>query len=208
MKCPPQRLAATGLLTLALFSGAAFGQGIGDLRVPSLPDNLQVPSGNVAYLKGNASGTQNYMCVPGANGPTWQFAGPQATLFVAVPWSRLENSLQITTHFLSPNPAEAGTPRPTWQSSFDTSAVWGKALAESRDPRYVEAGAIPWLLVQITGAQRGPLGGSTLSSTTFIHRVKTSGGVAPATGCDASSYGKMALVPYTTDYIFYRAGRD
>ena len=38
--------------------------------------------------------------------------------------------------------------------------------------------------------------------------MNTSGGIAPTTGCDASAYGKVALVPYTTDYYFYRASQQ
>lgn len=49
------------------------------------------------------------------------------------------------------------------------------------------------------------MGGTALSQTTFIQRVKTAGGVAPASGCDETNYGKQVLVPYTTDYYFYRA---
>jgi hypothetical protein len=44
--------------------------------------------------------------------------------------------------------------------------------------------------------------------TTFVQRLNTSGGVAPApsTGCTQSTdVGKMALVPYTADYFFYKA---
>ena len=40
--------------------------------------------------------------------------------------------------------------------------------------------------------------------TTYIHRVNTSGGVAPATGCSKlRDLGKKAFVPYTADYYFY-----
>ncbi|MBM3768961.1 MAG: DUF3455 domain-containing protein [Acidobacteria bacterium] len=44
---------------------------------------------------------------------------------------------------------------------------------------------------------------SLLSKTTFIQRVNTAGGVAPTTAC--TDAGAIAFVPYTTDYIFYRA---
>jgi hypothetical protein len=48
-----------------------------------------------------------------------------------------------------------------------------------------------------------------LTATTFIQRVNTSGGVAPSTGCAASTdVGKQAFVPYTTDYYFYRAAKN
>lgn len=178
------------------------------IAVPPVPANLEVPSGHVPYLKAYASGTQNYVCLPGANGPAWAFLGPQATLFVTLGWLSGEaRHLQIATHFLSENPAEPGTARPAWQGSFDTSRVWGRAAASSSDPDYVQAGAIPWLLVAAAGTQRGAAGGTTLSETTYIHRVNTSGGVAPGSGCDAAVYGKVALVPYTADYVFYRRVR-
>ena len=110
----------------------------------------------------------------------------------------------MITHFLSANPAENGTPRATWQSSSDTSAIWAAAIASSTDPNYVEAGAIPWLLLQVKGAQPGS-GGSSLGGTLYIQRVNTSGGAVPATGCkSAQDVGKKALVPYTTDYVFYK----
>ena len=45
-----------------------------------------------------------------------------------------------------------------------------------------------------------------MTQTTFIQRVNTAGGIAPAEGCtNDDEIGKVALVPYTTDYFFYRA---
>jgi hypothetical protein len=107
------------------------------------------------------------------------------------------------THYLSPNPVEGGIARATWQSSLDTSAVWAKKIAESSDPAYVAPGAIPWLLLEVSGTQRGPAGGMMLTGTTYLQRVNTSGGAMPMTACTEA--GSIAFVPYTTDYIFYRA---
>ncbi|MBL8294742.1 MAG: DUF3455 domain-containing protein [Bryobacterales bacterium] len=206
MKCTPLVTVTFSVIAFAFHSHLALGQpATAALKAPVVPENLQVPAGNALYLKTHAVGTQNYVCMPGTAGPTWKFLGPQATLFVTTPWVRGEIRWQVATHFLSSNPAEGGTARPTWQSSFDTSTVWGKAIADSNDPRYVAAGSIPWLLVQAAGYQAGTGGGSALSQTTFIQRVNTSGGVAPSTGCDESAYGKVALVPYTTDYFLYQA---
>jgi hypothetical protein len=78
--------------------------------------------------------------------------------------------------------------------------------ATSSDPAFVAPGAIPWLLLQVVGAQKGPTGGETLTATTFIQRVKTSGGVAPST-CNSSNVGMEAFVPYTADYFFYKAAK-
>jgi Protein of unknown function (DUF3455) len=58
----------------------------------------------------------------------------------------------------------------------------------------------------VVGTQDGPTDGDKLSETTFIHRVNTSGGIAPATGCALSAdIGKRAFVPYEADYFFYKA---
>jgi hypothetical protein len=180
---------------------------------PAVPDNLKVPVGNTVFLEGHADGTQNYICLPcpntittaatcPASGFAWAFFGPQATLLN-------DQDEQIITHFLSPNPGESGTPRATWQNSKDTSHVWAKAMATSSDSAFVAPGAIPWLLLQVVGAQSGPTNGNTLTATTFIHRVNTSAGVAPATGCVVSTdVGSKALVHYTANYFFYKAETD
>jgi hypothetical protein len=163
---------------------------------PPPPPALEVPAGNEAYLKAAAVGTQNYLCLPSG----WTFIGPQATLFVELPWGRGGAiRQQVATHFLSPNPAESGAARPTWQSSFDTSTLWAAPIASSSD--YSGTASIPWLLLKVEGAANGPIGGSALSETTYIQRVNTSGGVMPRTVC---AVGTRAFVPYTADYIFYR----
>ena len=97
-----------------------------------------------------------------------------------------------------------GTIRATWQDSRDTSTVWAMAIAASSDPAFVAPGAVPWLLLEVVGAQDGPTGGHRLTQTTFIQRLNTAGGIAPSTGCAlATDVGKKALVPYTADYFFY-----
>jgi hypothetical protein len=175
-------------------------------ELPAVPGNIEVPAGHVAFLVGHAAGTQNFICLQTASGFGWRFVGPQATLFLAFPGHRPQ---QVTTHFLAANPDENGTLRPSWQHSSDTSQVWARALEVSTDPMYVEPQAIPWLLLEAVGAERGPAGGASLSETTYLQRVNTSGGITPTAGCgDASEVGALAFVPYTADYVFYRAGRS
>jgi hypothetical protein len=196
------------IITILLASLAIGQTAQGETKSPVAPSNLQVPEGNTLYLVGHATGTQNYICLPSASGFTWTFFAPQATLFQNAQPGDGDTRRQIATHFLSPNPFESGKPRATWQSSFDTSAVWGKAMASSSDSHFVAAGAIPWLLLQAVGAQQGPVEGTILTRTRFIQRLNTSGGVAPTTGCsESANIGSTALVPYTADYFFYGAGK-
>lgn len=195
--------ALTAVLVVVLCGSPALARTPSGPDVPPVPPSLEVPAGHEVYLAGFAAGTQNYVCVATAAGLSWRFLGPQATLFLAF---RGEPRQQIVTHFLSPDPMAAA--RPTWQHSFDSSRVWGRVLASSSDSAYVAPGAIPWLLLEAAGAAAGPLGGRQLARTTFIQRVNTSGGIAPVTGCsDGAHVGTQALVPYTTDYLFYRASR-
>ena len=181
-----------------------------DTTPPPVPANIQVPAGNKLFLVGHAVGTQNYICVPSSTGIRYVLFTPEATLFD-------EEGEQLITHYFGPNPDEANTDprvisnhtiRAAWQDSRDSSTVWGKVNPgnSSTDPNYVEPGAIPWLLVTIAGHQDGPTGGDRLSGTTFIQRLDTSGGLAPSTGCTSpEDIGKMAFVPYTTDYYFYKS---
>jgi hypothetical protein len=180
------------LLLLACLAIAGTVQA-GDVTPPEVPAGLEAPEGNKAVRISHAVGTQNYICL-GA-GSAWTFIGPQATLFD-------DETDQVMTHFLSPNPVENGLARATWQHSKDTSAVWAMAIASSTDPAYVTPGAIPWLLLKAVGAEVGPDGGAKIAGTTYIQRVNTAGGSAPAGGCPSA--GARVFVPYETDYVFYK----
>jgi hypothetical protein len=170
-----------------------------EVTPPAVPASIQVPAGHAPYLVGHAAGTQNYACVPTDAGVVWQLYTPQATLFDGM-------DEQVTTHFFSPNPLAPAEFLPTWQHSADTSAVWVKAdAAPYTGADFVEPGALAWLRLKVVASVAGPTGGDALTATTYIHRVNTSGGVAPATGCSKPrDLGKKAFVPYTADYYFYR----
>jgi Protein of unknown function (DUF3455) len=183
-------LFASGLFVLALaLPAAASAQRNGGIEVPVVPDKLLVEEGNEPFLMTRAFGTQNYYCL---NNGTWKLYGPQATLYPGnVPF-------QIATHFLSPNPQEPLTPaRATWMHSQDGSAVWAAKIQE-----VPVAGSIAWLLLKKVGTFDGTIGGGLLAQTTFIQRINTLGGLAPEGACTPND---MKLVPYQTDYIFYRA---
>ena len=205
MKSTLVRLVSSAFMSLSLATLPLIAQSSAP-GVPPVPANLQVPAGNELFLGARAAGTQNYVCLTtGKRTVGWRFIGPQATLFVDAAGA----PQQVTTHFLSVNPIEGTVARPAWQHSVDTSKVWGRVRSSSADPVYVAPGAIPWLLLEAAGTEAGPAGGGFMAQTTFIHRVNTSGGIAPATGCtDDDEIGKVALVPYTTDYFFYRRSQD
>jgi hypothetical protein len=198
-----QRIVSSLTLAAALGCPTAYAQDRHGNHAPAVPAILEVEDGYSPFLIAHAVGTQNYMCLPSGSSVAWRFFAPQATLFHDV---HGEGRQQLATHFLSANPDEGGLARATWQDSGDSSRVWGRMLQTSSDARFVAFGAIPWLLLEVVGAERGPVGSGGLSRAAFIHRVNTSGGIAPAAGCtQASNVGALALVPYEADYVFYRA---
>jgi Protein of unknown function (DUF3455) len=179
-----------------------------DLIVPpDVPADLRiVEEGNVPFLIGHATGTQDYACSPAGSGFAWVLFTPEATLFN-------DSGKQLITHYFSPNPDEPnadarvvadGAIRATWQHR-DTSTVWANAVAPpSFDPNFVQPNSVAWLKLKVVGQEEGPNGGDTLTHTTFIQRVNTFGGLAPSTGCSvAADVGKKAFMPYTADYVFY-----
>jgi hypothetical protein len=126
-------------------------------------------------------GVQVYMCTATASGAfAWTFVAPQANLLN-------DDGKLVGTHFIGP----------TWQGS-DGSSVVGKKLAAVT----VDASAIPWLLLD--GVSHSSDTGR-FSDVTSIQRLSTVGGLAPADGCDTDHIGALAQVPYSAEYVFYKA---
>jgi hypothetical protein len=215
------RLRTLSVAALAL--GCAFimvpGAGAQSLTPPATPTGITPPAGNSLFWVGHALGTQGYVCLPtaeGASTASWTAKGarPEATLFQTI----FGQTFQIVTHFLSPdtNPNDvAPNPLPfgsaTWQSSLDSSKVWAavldpkNAIPAGSDASCPNTGSIACLLLTSIGSQQGPSGGKILATTTFIQRLNTAGGSAPADGCSTSAdVGNQVLVPYTADYLFYK----
>jgi hypothetical protein len=63
------------------------------------------------------------------------------------------------------------------------------------------AGSIPLQLVKGNPA----MGSGAMQGVTFIQRVDTRGGVAPAMPCAAGNLNAKQIVKYQADYIFYKA---
>ena len=203
----------TAALVLGCALSAATQASAQNIEAPSTPAIITPPPGNSVFLLGRASGTQGYVCLPQGPGASWTVnnARPEATLFQTF----FGFDAQIITHFLSPNTnpnKNAPNPLPfgnaTWQSSFDTSKVWAQTLQSitaGTDPSCPNAGSIGCLLLESVGSLKGPTGGKLLTKTTFIQRLNTKGGSAPALGCSVfADVGKQTLVPYSADYFFFR----
>ena len=156
------------------------------LRPPDVPELIRAPAGNVPFLLGHALGTQDYACKPTADGYAWTLVAPAATLFD-------DRGKRIATHYAGP----------TWRAN-DGSTVVGAKVNDGLKP---SPSAIAWLLLRATSTTVGP-DGERLTATTYIQRVNTTDGLAPASGCDATSVGATASVPYTADYYFYRSAES
>ena len=187
------------LVTLAL---TQVGYAQAQTPPPPVPPGLEVEAPDTLFLVGHGVGTQNYECQPveSLGRVDWVLFTPQATLFD-------DQNGQLTTHFFSPNPnlADLNAIRATWQDSDNTSAVWAKAVAASTDAPFVAPGAVAWVKLQVTGTKAGPAGDNTFAGATFVQRLNTVGGLAPATGCRVpTDIGSKRFVPYTADYFFYR----
>jgi hypothetical protein len=155
------------------------------LKQPAwIPASLRVPPGNAVLLRGLAVGVQIYDCRAAQSGPQWVFRAPEAGLFHG-------NVQLIVTHYAGP----------TWQA-LDGSRVVGALVASSPAPN---PESIPWLLLRAASHE----GAGTLSGVTYVQRILTGGGIAPAAeSCTANRVGTEARVEYIAVYYFYVAKPD
>lgn len=169
-------------LTLAV----AFASGLlaACAGTPSVPvPSALVPAGEAAVGRVAARGVQIYECrakggAPG--GAEWTFVAPEAELFDA-------SGHSVGKHYAGPH----------WEDA-DGSKLVGSVKARADAPA---AGAIPWLLLNAKSV--GAAG--KLAKVTSIQRINTVGGIAPVGGCDTTTLGKPARVPYTADYVLFAA---
>jgi hypothetical protein len=146
---------------------------------PETPPEIAVPDGHKYAFTFDATGVQMYECRATATGGfAWTFVAPEADLLRR---GRIRGS-----HYVGP----------TWEALDGSTVVGARAAGVT-----VDATAIPWLLLRAVSNT----GDGKMSEVTYIQRVDTVGGLAPASGCDAASVGADADVDYTAVYHFYRA---
>jgi hypothetical protein len=142
---------------------------------PDVPSGIGVTDGSKPYLIAHAVGVQIYSC----DGTAWRFVAPRAALYD-------DHDHLVVTHFAGP----------TWQTR-DGSRVVGRRVAGIN----VDPTAIDWLLLSTTPGDKP----GRLSQTTWIQRIATVGGIAPAAAtCSAATAGTTHEVPYRADYVFWK----
>ena len=146
----------------------------------ALPEAVRVPMGQKLMMSTTGVGEITYECrekkdMAGAH--EWAFVGPMATLYSG-------DKKTVGKYYAGP----------TWEAA-DGSKVSGKQLAVAP----ASPGNIPLQLVKADPA----MGAGAMTGVSYIQRLNTKGGVAPAMACDAASKGKRQQVAYEADYVFY-----
>jgi len=166
---------AWGLAVLGLVAPVEAEPG-NDNRAPDLADypKLQVEEGHKVAFHAYAEGVQIW----GWTGTSWVFLKPEAVLYATAADDGI-----VGIHYGGP----------TWESASGSYVVG--TLIDKATPN---SNAIPWLLLGAVKSE-GP---GIFEGVTYIQRVNTVGGIAPA---DPGEFpGEQARVPYTADYFFYR----
>jgi Protein of unknown function (DUF3455) len=146
----------------------------------ALPEAVRVPMGQKVMMATTGVGEITYECrekkdMAGAH--EWAFVGPMATLYSG-------DKKAVGKYYAGP----------TWEAA-DGSKVSGKQLAMAP----ASPGNIPLQLVKADPA----MGAGAMTGVSYIQRLNTKGGVAPAMACDAASKGQRQQVAYEADYVFY-----
>ncbi len=121
------------------------------------------------------------MCQPVKEDPShfaWALKAPQADLVDGA-------GRKVAKHYAGP----------TWEAA-DGSMVMGEVVARDDGP---DPSAIPWLLLRATSTS----GTGLFTNAQFIQRLSTTGGKAPADGCDQSHPDAESRIAYSADYLFY-----
>ena len=164
----------------AVLSACASGPMTMRVDNASLPEPVRVPAGQKVMMATTGVGEITYECREKkdmAGQHEWAFVGPVATLYGS-------DRKAVGKYYAGP----------TWEAG-DGSKVSGKQVAVAP----ATPGSLPLQLVKADPA----MGAGAMTGVSYIQRLNTKGGVAPAMGCDAMSKGKRQQVAYEADYVFY-----
>ncbi len=162
----------------AAISSSAVAQGLA--AAPDVPKEIAVPAGHEMLFQFEAKGVQIYKAVADKDGKLeWVLDAPLADLF--------DGKVKAGCHYDNP---------PSWE------AVDGSKVVKTGDATAAKApndkADIPWLLVKVK-AEEGAKG--IFSPVTYIQRVQTEGGKAPAD--KPKRLGTKVGVAYRAVYYFY-----
>ncbi len=171
-------LSFAAVASLAVLTGCA-NQAM--VKNAELPEAVRVPAGHTQTMFTVGSGEITYECrekKDAAGAFEWAFAGPVATLTNA-------KGTVVGKYYAGP----------TWESN-DGSKVTGKQVAVSP----AAPGNIALQLVKANPAT----GKGAMEGVSYIQRLNTVGGVAPALPCGAEQKGDKKVVAYKADYVLYK----
>jgi Protein of unknown function (DUF3455) len=140
------------------------------------PPELAISDGHKLAFSFGASGVQRYACAQ--DGAKWTFVEPIAELYD-------KHGRVAGQHFRGP----------TW-AALDRSTV--SAAQPALAAAIVDADSIPWLKLEA----KSHSGAGRMAAVTFIQRLNTKGGLAPAAPCTPAA---IVDVDYTATYAFYAA---
>ena len=172
-----------GLSACSSMGGSNMSSTMAPFSQASLPAAVQVPAGHKVAMETVGIGQITYECrakKDQAMEQEWAFVGPDARL--------TDRQGRVIGRYFGP-PA-------TWENK-DGSKVTATQVAVAP----AGAGNIPLQLVKANPA----MGMGAMQGVTYIQRVATQGGVAPAAACAAGNVGQKQVVKYQADYIFWRA---
>lgn len=170
--------ALIALVTLAVTPALAFDNSNGP-ELPAQCSSIVVPEGNKLAFHAYAKGVQIYRW--NIVTQTWDLVAPRAGLFAEEQYFG-----EIGTHYGGP----------TWESKSGSKVEARRVLGTGCTP---DPTAIAWLLL----SKHRTEGNGIFSKITFIQRVNTVGGLAPAVPGIVD--GETREVEYTAEYYFYRA---
>ncbi len=168
------------IATAAALSACASSPTMMKVDNAALPEAVRVPAGQKVRMATTGVGEITYECREKkdmAGQHEWAFVGPVATLYSG-------DKKTVGKYYAGP----------TWEAA-DGSKVTGKQVAIAP----ASPGSIPLQLVKAEPA----MGAGAMAGVSYIQRLNTKGGVAPAMACDAMGKGKRQVVAYEADYVFY-----
>ena len=139
---------------------------------------LKDPAGQAVLYKFQTlqNSVQIYTCKPAGGRYAWSGPDPDAIMTTG-------DEKLIVHHYKGP----------TWEAT-DGSIV---RASGAKHYQATQGGSVDWLELTATG------GTGKFARVSNIHRIETSGGVPPASACDAGHNSQQARIPYHATYIFY-----